>query len=80
MPKKIIRNLQFGVGFSILILIASSLASYFSIQNQMNHRESVGKSRRVVTAVKDILVAVLDAETGKQRISAYRSGKFSGSF
>jgi hypothetical protein len=66
MPKKIIRNLQFGIGFSILILIASSLASYFSIQNQMNHRESVGKSRRVVTAVKDILVAVLDAETGNR--------------
>ncbi|GAA5089241.1 response regulator [Chryseobacterium ginsengisoli] len=66
MPKKIIRNLQFGVGLSLLILIASSLASYFSIQNQMSHRESVGKSRRAVTAVKDVLVALLDAETGNR--------------
>lgn len=66
MPRKILRNLQFGVGLSLVILIASSIASYLSIQNQMNHRESVSKSRRSVTAVKDILVALLDAETGSR--------------
>ncbi|MCX8525626.1 response regulator [Chryseobacterium formosus] len=66
MPKKILRNLQFGVGLSLLILIASSVASYLSIQNQMKHRESVGVSRRSVTAVKDVLVALLDAETGNR--------------
>lgn len=66
MPKKIIRNLQIGIGFSLLILIASSVASYWSIQNQMNHRESLSQSRRSVTAVKDILVALLDAETGNR--------------
>ncbi|MFY1046011.1 response regulator [Chryseobacterium sp. GP-SGM7] len=66
MPKKILRNLQFGVGLSLAILIASSVASYLSIQNQMNHRESVGVSRRSVTAVKDVLVALLDAETGNR--------------
>ncbi|MCI3936408.1 response regulator [Chryseobacterium aahli] len=66
MPKKVIRNLQFGIGFSLLILIASSVASYLSIQNQMQHRESVSKSRRSVTAVKDVLIALLDAETGNR--------------
>jgi len=66
MPKKIIRNLQFGVGISLLILIASSAASYLSIQNQMDHRESLSKSRRSITAVKDVLVALLDAETGNR--------------
>ncbi|MDQ0594524.1 signal transduction histidine kinase/DNA-binding response OmpR family regulator/CHASE3 domain sensor protein/HAMP domain-containing protein [Chryseobacterium ginsenosidimutans] len=66
MPKKIIRNLQFGVGLSLLILIASSIASYLSIQNQMNHRENLSNSRRAVTAVKDVLVALLDAETGNR--------------
>ncbi|MDR6461998.1 response regulator [Chryseobacterium sediminis] len=66
MPKKIIRNLQFGIGLSLLILIASSVASYWSIQNQMNHRDSLSKSRRSVTAVKDVLVALLDAETGNR--------------
>lgn len=49
-----------------MILIASSVASYWSIQNQMNHRESLSQSRRSVTAVKDILVALLDAETGNR--------------
>ncbi len=42
------------------------MASYWSIQNQMNHRESLSKSRRSVTAVKDVLVALLDAETGNR--------------
>lgn len=66
MPKKIIRNLQFGVGISLLILIASSIASYISIQRQMEHRESLSQSRRSVTAVKDVLIALLDAETGNR--------------
>lgn len=66
MPKKIIRNLQFGVGVSLLILIASSIASYLSIQKQMDNREKLSVSRRSITAVKDVLVALLDAETGNR--------------
>ena len=64
MPKKIIRNLQVGVGFSLVILIASSIASYLSIQNQIDNREKLTASRRSITAAKDILVALLDIETG----------------
>lgn len=66
MPKKVIRNLQFGIGFSLFILIASSIASYWSIQKQMSHRENVSKSRKSMTAVKDVLIALLDAETGNR--------------
>lgn len=66
MPRKFIRNLQFGVGFSLLVLLASSLASYWSIQNQMNNREKSSQSRRSITAVKDVLIALLDAETGNR--------------
>lgn len=66
MPKKIIRNLQVGVGFSLVILIASSIASYLSIQNQLENREKLSASRRSITAVKDVLVALLDAETGNR--------------
>ena len=66
MPKKIIRNLQIGVGLSLLILIASSIASYWSIQKQMENREKLSNSRRSITAVKDVLVALLDAETGNR--------------
>lgn len=66
MAGKTIRNLQFGVGMSLLLLIATSIASYLSIQKQMENRESLSKSRRSITAVKDVLVALLDAETGNR--------------
>jgi len=66
MPKKIKRNLQWGVGVSLLILIASSAASYLSIQKQMAYRESVVKSRKSMIAVKDVLIALIDAETGSR--------------
>lgn len=66
MPKKIKRNLQFGIGFSLLILIASSAASYLSIQNQMAYRDSVVKSRKSMIAVKDVLISLIDAETGNR--------------
>ncbi|MCG2792605.1 MAG: response regulator [Weeksellaceae bacterium] len=66
MPKKVIRNLQFGIGFSLLILMASSAASYWSIQKQMANRENVSKSRKSMTAVKDVLIALLNAETGNR--------------
>ncbi|WDF46777.1 response regulator [Chryseobacterium sp. KACC 21268] len=66
MPRKVIRNLQVGIGFSLFILIASSIASYWSIQKQMQHRENVSKSRKSMTAVKDVLIALLDAETGNR--------------
>lgn len=66
MPKKVVRNLQVGIGFSLLMLIASSAASYWSIRKQIENREDVSKSRRSVTAVKDVLIALLDAETGNR--------------
>ena len=49
-----------------MILIASSVASYWSIQKQMDNREKLSASRRSITAVKDVLVALLDAETGNR--------------
>lgn len=66
MPKKVIRNLQIGIGFSLFILIASSAASYWSIRKQIEHRENVSKSRKSMTAVKDVLIALLDSETGNR--------------
>lgn len=66
MPKKIKRNLEFGIGFSLLILITSSVASYLSIRNQMAYRDSVVKSRKSMIAVKDVLISLVDAETGNR--------------
>lgn len=66
MAKKFIRNLQIGFVFSLVLLIASSIASYVSIQEQMDNRESLLKSKESINLVKDILNALLDAETGNR--------------
>lgn len=49
-----------------MILLMSSAASYWSIQKQIDNRENLSRSRRAITAVKDVLVSLLDAETGNR--------------
>ena len=66
MAQKIIRNLQIGVTLSLIILISSSIASYISIKRQMENRENVSKTRRSITAAKDVMISLLDAETGNR--------------
>ncbi|SMO95524.1 PAS domain-containing protein [Chryseobacterium rhizoplanae] len=66
MPKKIIRNLQTGVVISLMLLIASSIASYISIHKQMENREDLLKSKESISLVKDILNTLLNAETGNR--------------
>ncbi len=66
MPKKIIRNLQIGVLISLILLIASSVASYISIHTQMENRKSFLKSKESISLVKDVLNTLLDAETGNR--------------
>jgi signal transduction histidine kinase/CheY-like chemotaxis protein/CHASE3 domain sensor protein len=66
MPKKILRDLQIGVVLCILLLIASSIASYVSIQKQMENRLSLLKSKESISLVKDVLNSLLDAETGNR--------------
>ncbi|WP_263602849.1 response regulator [Chryseobacterium sp. PET-29] len=64
MPKKIIRNLRIGVALSLLLLIAGSVASFISIQKQMENRESLLKSKESISLVKDVLNSLLNTETG----------------
>jgi len=66
MPKKIIRNLRIGVVLSLVLLIAGSIASYISIQKQMENRESLLKSKESISLVKDVLNSLLNAETGNR--------------
>lgn len=66
MPKNIIRNLQIGIVLSLVLLIASSVASYVSIHKQMENRESFLKSKESISFVKDVLNSLLDAETGNR--------------
>lgn len=66
MPKKIIRNLQIGVMISLILLVASSIASYISIHKQMENRGDLLKSKESISLIKDILNTLLNAETGNR--------------
>ena len=60
------RNLLVGFGISLLILIISSVASYFSIQNLLESARMVNHTNVVVSKVEETLSAVKDAETGQR--------------
>ncbi|MDQ1859194.1 response regulator [Chryseobacterium sp. WLY505] len=66
MPKKIIRNLKIGVVISLMLLIASSIASYISIHKQMENRKDLLKNKESISLAKDILSTLLNAETGNR--------------
>ncbi|WP_293916254.1 MULTISPECIES: response regulator [unclassified Sphingobacterium] len=66
MPGKFIRSLQIGFGVSLLILLASSTASYLSIKEQINNRKKVDHTRQVISGVNKILVDLQNAETGQR--------------
>ncbi|MEC3875108.1 response regulator [Chryseobacterium salviniae] len=64
MPKKIIKNLRIGVAICLLLLIAGSIASFVSIQKQVDNRERLLKSKETISLVKDVLNSLLNTETG----------------
>lgn len=66
MPKTILRNLQIGFGISLLLLLASSTASYVSIRQQIHNSEMVDHSRKVMGRVNKILQDLQNAETGQR--------------
>lgn len=66
MPKTILKNLQIGFGISLLLLLASSTASYISIRKQIHNSEMVDHSRRVMSRVNKILQDLQNAETGQR--------------
>lgn len=66
MPKTLLRNLQVGFGISLLLLIASSTASYISIRKQIHNSSMVDHSRRVIGRVNKILQDLQNAETGQR--------------
>ncbi len=45
MPKRFLRDLQIGFGFSLALLLTSSTASYLSIRNQIHNSQMVDHSR-----------------------------------
>ncbi len=66
MPRKLIRKLQTGFGISLLILITSSAASFFSIKNQIRARENILRTQQVILSANQILIDLQNAETGQR--------------
>ena len=66
MPKKLIRKLQIGFGFSLFVLLLSSSASYISIKTQMSNRSKVIKTQRTIDSVNKILIDLQNVETGQR--------------
>ncbi len=66
MPRKFLRNLQVGFGISLVILLASSTASYISIKQQVGNRERVDHTRRAISAANRLLSDLQNAETGQR--------------
>src|SRR5690606_33402999 len=66
MPKQLIKKLQIGFGFSFIILLITSIASFLSVRNQINQREKVLHTQNTLLRADRILVDLLNAETGQR--------------
>lgn len=66
MPKQLIRNLQIGFGLSFLLLLIASIASYVSVQNQVENRSKVLQTQQTILKADNILIDLLNAETGQR--------------
>ena len=66
MKRTAIQNLQKGFGFSLLILIISSIASFLSIQSLSNKAEWMSHTSRVLQQSERISSLLKDAETGQR--------------
>lgn len=60
------RNLLFGLGLSMILLLISSFASYFSIKNLIDNSQMVRNSNRVIKDLDHVFSLMKDAETGQR--------------
>ncbi len=60
------RTLQAGFGFSLFILIATSVASYISIKNLVNSSEEVNRTNTILKKLESVISLAKDAETGQR--------------
>ncbi|MEO8472622.1 MAG: response regulator [Chryseolinea sp.] len=60
------RNLLIGFNASLVILILSSAASYFSISNLMESSDWVNHTNEVLVDLESIKAALVDGETGQR--------------
>src|ERR1700741_2539778 len=60
------RNLLIGFSLSLLILLISSTASFFSIQNLLESTRLVNHTNEVIHELANVNTGVIDAETGQR--------------
>src|SRR3954469_9643803 len=66
LQNKFLRNLRIGFGISLLILIASSLLSYYSIYNLKKKAGMVNHTNIVLQRSEMVMSQLKDAETGQR--------------
>lgn len=66
LKKRSKRNLLIGFGFSLLILILSSVLSYVSIMKLLESQKLVDHTVEVETGLNKLISAMKDAETGQR--------------
>ncbi len=60
------KNLFYGLGFSLVVLIISSTASFISINNLVDSSDMVSHSNKVIRNLDRLFSLVKDAETGQR--------------
>jgi CHASE3 domain sensor protein len=66
MPNKFKRNVIIAFGFSLLLLLLSSIASYISIQNLISSAERVDHTNNVISELDNINVMLQEAESSQR--------------
>src|SRR5690554_2985901 len=59
-------NLLIGFGVSLLILLASSTASYVSIQNLLKNSVLVNQTNEVIFEMEQVVASLVNAESGQR--------------
>jgi len=60
------RNLFIGYGLSLLLLLTSALASYYSIRNLLTSSQLVNHTNEMIKKMDGALMAVKDGESGQR--------------
>ena len=60
------RNLLYGLGISLALLIITSVASFISIRNLINNAQLLRESNNTIFDINNTLSLVKDAETGQR--------------
>jgi signal transduction histidine kinase/CheY-like chemotaxis protein/CHASE3 domain sensor protein len=66
MKQSLTRNLAIGFGFSLLILLGSSFASYLSIQSLLLSSQWVNHTHEVISNLNEVITPIQEAETAQR--------------